>query len=189
MAHIDVSKTGALINFSSGEAPFLEVQWPSKVCSVLLFPFAALWMLLQKLFQPAAAAWKCWASLFTQGAHNSNDEYHMSVADELNAKQFISCYSPESLPVWPWKMCLKAAERMPPKQPCTNRHCFIWIWTSTCRNKRHKCSYCSWNWIDIRLFFCMLMQGHTEIGCEFNVCTNKNWWAVTEESHGDFKCH
>lgn len=26
-------------------------------------------------------------------------------------------------------------------------------------------------------------------GCEFNVCTNKNWWAVTEESHGDFKCH
>lgn len=88
---------------------------------------------------------------------------HMSVADELNAKQFISRYSPESLPVWPWKMCLKAAERMPPKQPCTNRDCFIWIWMSTCRNKQHKCSYCSWNWIDIRLFFCMLMQGHTEI--------------------------
>lgn len=77
VAHIDVSKTGALINFSSGEAPFLEVQWPSKVWSVLLFPFAALWMLLQKLFQPAAAAWKCWASLFTQGAHNSNDESYV----------------------------------------------------------------------------------------------------------------
>lgn len=26
VAHIDASKTGALINFSSGEAPFLEVQ-------------------------------------------------------------------------------------------------------------------------------------------------------------------
>lgn len=31
-----VSKTGALINFSSGETPFLEVQWPSK-CAVASF--------------------------------------------------------------------------------------------------------------------------------------------------------
>lgn len=116
---------------------------------------------------------------------------HMSVADELNAKQFISRYSPESLPVWPWKMCLKAAERMPPKQPCTNRDCFIWIWMSTCRNKQHKCSYCSWNWIDIRLFFLYANAGsyRDNWGCELNVCTNTKWWAVTEESHGDFKCH
>lgn len=35
-AHADVSKTGGAINVSSGEAPFLEVRWPSKVCSVLL---------------------------------------------------------------------------------------------------------------------------------------------------------
>lgn len=94
---------------------------------------------------------------------------HMSVADKRNAKQFISRYSPESLPVWPWKMCLKAAERMPPKQPCTNRDCFIWIWTSTCRNKRHKCSYCSWNWIDIRLYslmaYSLYMSSHMPLDC------------------------
>lgn len=61
VAHTDVSKTGALINVSSGEAPFLEVQWPSKVCSVLLSLLQHHgYTLPQKLVQPAAAP-KCQA--------------------------------------------------------------------------------------------------------------------------------
>lgn len=94
MALIEVSKTGALINFSSGEAPFLEVQWPSKVCSVLLSLLQLYGStLLHKLFHSAASP-KCQAVFVHTRCPLIQMMSHMFV--ELNAKQFSTRYSPGS---------------------------------------------------------------------------------------------
>lgn len=97
----DVSKTGSLINVSSGEAPFLEVQWPSKVCSVLLLPPTALWIYLHRSISACCdpkepAGWCCALQLCSSWAECKAVYNPQSYLSDLEVSRGERGWCPES---------------------------------------------------------------------------------------------
>lgn len=96
----DVSKTGSLINVSSGEAPFWEVQWPSKVCSVLLLPPTALWIYLRRSISACCdpkepAGWCCALQLCSSWAECKAVYNPQSYLSDLEVSRGESRWCPE----------------------------------------------------------------------------------------------